>query len=93
MATTGLKKKKAEVVLVGICMALHILRSKTLKCSFYRHPCFLLSGKIYNLLSFLSFSMPCFPALEINLLDEAVSNHFSEIQKNYVCPYTFFFAE
>lgn len=75
-------------------MAPRILYAKTLKCSFYRHPCFLLTGKIYNLLFFfLSFSMPRFPTLEINLLDEAVSNHISELQKSCAHPSTFFFAE
>lgn len=67
------------MVLVGTRMA---LRTKTLKCSFYRHPFFLLYRKIYNPLCFLSFSMPCFPTLEINLLDEAVSNHFLRSKKN-----------
>lgn len=74
-------------------MALQILHSKTLECSVYRHPCFLVYGKIYNQLCFLSFSMPCFPTLEINLLDEAVSNQFLRSTKKYVQPYIFFFAE
>jgi len=63
-------------------MALHICYTKTLKCCFYRHPCFLLCGKIYSPPCFLSFSMPYFPTLEINLLDEAESNHFSRSRKN-----------
>lgn len=73
--------KKAQVVLVGAHMALHILYSKTLECSVYRYPCFLVCGKIYNQLCFLSFSVPCFPTLEINLLDEAVSNQFLRSRK------------
>lgn len=78
------------MVLVGTCMALYILYTKPLKCSFYRHACFLLYGKIYNPLCFLSFSMPCFPTLEINLLDEAVSNHFLRSKKNISSPMPFF---
>lgn len=79
MAKNGIRK--AEVVLVGTHMALHIVYSKTLECSVYRHPCFLVYGKIYNQLCFLSFSMPCFPTLEINLLDEAISNQFLRSRK------------
>lgn len=77
--------KKAEVVLVGTHMVLHILYSKTLECSVYRYPCFLVCGKIYNQLCLLSFSMPCFPTLEINLLDEAVSHQFLRSRKNTSC--------
>lgn len=79
MAKNGIRK--AEVVLVGTHMALHIVYSKTLECSVYRHPCFLVYGKIYNQLCFLYFSVPCFPTLEINLLDEAISNQFLRSRK------------
>lgn len=80
MVTNGLKKSLSGSSRYR--MALHVLCTKTLKCSFYRHPCFLLCVKIYNPFCFLSFSMPCYPTLEINLWDEAVSNNFLRSRKN-----------